>query len=94
VESEQNAAQMEVELSHLKFLKEIKKFDEDLNIVNQQQQQQQADESGETGMSRRGDGYGDDEDENQNNTCNLSINKFYKLYFNIHSCIDKVILYF
>ena len=83
-------------MSHLKFLKEIKKFDEDLNIVNQQQQQQQADESGETGMSRRGDGYGDDEDENQNNTCmqqylsiknttsnNLSINKFLKLYFTI-----------
>ena len=30
-ESEQNSAQIEVELSHLKFLKELKKFDEDLN---------------------------------------------------------------
>ena len=35
-ESEQNAAQIEVELSHLKFLKELKKFDDDA----QQQQQQ------------------------------------------------------
>jgi kinesin light chain len=33
VESEQYAAQIEVELSHLKYLKEIKKYDEDLIIV-------------------------------------------------------------
>jgi kinesin light chain len=30
-ESEQNSAQLEVELSHLKYLKELKKYDEDLN---------------------------------------------------------------
>ena len=30
-ESEQNSAQIEVELSHLKYLKELKKYDEDLN---------------------------------------------------------------
>lgn len=39
-ESEQYSAQIEVELSHLKFLKELKKFDEDLNAQQQQQQQQ------------------------------------------------------
>ena len=40
-ESEQYSAQIEVELSHLKFLKELKKFDEDTNLQQQQQQQQQ-----------------------------------------------------
>jgi hypothetical protein len=30
-ESEQNSAQIEVELSHLKYLKELKKYDEDIN---------------------------------------------------------------
>jgi hypothetical protein len=39
-ESEQYSAQIEVELSHLKFLKELKKFDEDPNVQQQQQQQQ------------------------------------------------------
>ena len=37
-ESEQYSAQIEVELSHLKFLKELKKFDEDTNVQQQQQQ--------------------------------------------------------
>jgi len=40
-ESEQYSAQIEVELTHLKFLKELKKFDEDTNIQQQQQHQQQ-----------------------------------------------------
>lgn len=36
-ESEQYSAQIEVELTHLKFLKELKKFDEDLNTPQVQQ---------------------------------------------------------
>lgn len=78
VESEQNAAQMEVELSHLKFLKELKKFDEDLNVVNQQQLQQQqpfGDDGPTTGggdASRRGGDYGDEDDEQNNNNCNFN----------------------
>lgn len=40
-ESEQYSAQIEVELTHLKFLKELKKFDDDTNIQQQQQHQQQ-----------------------------------------------------
>lgn len=36
-ESEQYSAQIEVELTHLKFLKELKKFDEDLNTPQLQQ---------------------------------------------------------
>lgn len=40
-ESEQNAAQIEVELSHLKFLKELKKFDDDTQQPHQQQHHQQ-----------------------------------------------------
>ncbi len=31
-ESEQYSAQIEVELSHLKFLKEMKKYDEDIQV--------------------------------------------------------------
>jgi len=37
-ESEQNSAQLEVELSHLKYLKELKKYDEDLN-TNQEEKE-------------------------------------------------------
>lgn len=36
-ESEQYSAQIEVELSHLKFLKDLKKFDEDLQQQSQEQ---------------------------------------------------------
>lgn len=75
-ESEQNAAQLEVELSHLKFLKEIRKYDEDL-VTQQHQQQQQQSHSGDDaaaggeggGGTRQRDGYGDEEDEQSNNNC-------------------------
>jgi regulator of replication initiation timing len=69
-ESEQNAAQIEVELSHLKFLKELKKFDEDLNApVSQQQQQQVSEDVGEGKVGGGGGGYGDDDDEHSTNNC-------------------------
>ena len=40
-ESEQRSAQIEVELSHLTFLKELKKFDDESTSTSQQQPQQQ-----------------------------------------------------
>lgn len=70
-ESEQNAAQMEVELSHLKFLKELKKFDEDLSVVSQQPASVQDEASGEQAAGRR-DPYGDDDDEHSNNNCKFA----------------------
>lgn len=56
--SEANSAQMEVELSHFKFLNEIKKFDEDLN-------QQQINVAGD---SLDGGDYGYDGEEQNNST--------------------------
>ena len=76
-ESEQNSAQIEVELSHLKFLKELKKFDDDLTTQQQQQQQQQ-----QIGEAAAGDAsnkikpasdsiFPEDEDENAQGGCML-----------------------
>ena len=72
-ESEQYSAQIEVELSHLKFLKEIKKFDEDLVTNQQQQQHQQATTSNQDDLlgsvKNESVSYGEDEDDQGQNNC-------------------------
>lgn len=75
VESEENVAQMEVELTHLKFLKELNKFDEDLNVVNETI----SDEKTLDGESR-----GDDYCDNSNN------NTTRKITFNIYSNFNQI----
>jgi kinesin light chain len=74
-ESEQYSAQIEVELSHLKFLKELKKFDEDLAQQQQQQQQQQHLQEQEPQQgnsdSKKLD-FPEDEDDQSQNSNNLS----------------------
>lgn len=83
-ESEQNAAQLEVENSHLRFLKELKKFDEDLNQQQQQPPQQQAPSSAQSAPDTSADAARgrdifpeDDEDTNQPNS-NLTNSQYDK----------------
>ena len=91
-ESEQHAAQIEVELSHLKFLKELKRFDEDLNTPQQTQQQPQvqqqtplplnqpAQQNNDETMSNQNDSkvYGEDDEDQSHNNCKLlkALNQF------------------
>lgn len=80
-ESEQYSAQIEVELSHLKFLKELRKFDEDLN-----QQQQNVttttnpstdDHATSQVIEKKLDlPYLDDEDEQSQNNSNLTSSQY------------------
>lgn len=83
-ESEQHAAQIEVELSHLKFLKELKRFDEDLNAPAQPQQPPSIQQSqpqqhstpqpnNDESLSSINDSkaYGEDEEDQSQNNCNL-----------------------
>jgi kinesin light chain len=70
-ESEQNAAQIEVELSHLKFLKELKKFDDDLTTQQQQQPQHSHPQSNDPNSDNRAKDPifpDDDEDQGQSNS--------------------------
>jgi kinesin light chain len=70
-ESEQYSAQIEVELSHLKFLKELKKFDDDASSSSQQQQQNDlAAESNNRRDPVQGNGV--DDDESQSSQSNLT----------------------
>jgi kinesin light chain len=69
-ESEQHAAQIEVELSHLRYLRELKVYDDDLPTNNQQQQSNHNGDDNETkklDLSSAGGntGYGDDDDDSQ-----------------------------
>lgn len=80
-ESEQYSAQIEVELTHLKFLKELKKFDEDLNAPHLQQQQQQQVPDGrnpdEMVDSKKLDlAFPEDEEEQSNTNSNLTSSQY------------------
>ena len=68
-ESEQYSAQIEVELTHLKFLKDLKKFDEDLNVPQVQQQQNiemRPDESNAENPKKLDLAFPEDEEEQSN----------------------------
>ena len=78
-ESEQYGAQIEVELTHLKFLKELKKFDEDLSTQQSQQilmQQHQLpdnkspDELNPTENKKLDLAFPEDEEDQSHNNCN------------------------
>ena len=84
-ESEQYSAQIEVELSHLKFLKELKKFDEDLQQQQQQQQQQhqqqqQNQESQEVHVDQQNKkldlNFPEDEEDQSQNMSNLNSSQY------------------
>jgi kinesin light chain len=96
-ESEQYSAQIEVELSHLKFLKELRKFDEDLNQQQQQQQQNQqisnqegAESLHSTNQSQNENNtnkkldlpYQDDEDDQSQNNCKFPFSLIHKKWAN------------
>ena len=68
-ESEQNYAQVDVELTHLKFLKELKKFDEDLNAPVQIQQGPEANPSECTENKKLDLAFLEDDEEQSNNNC-------------------------
>jgi kinesin light chain len=67
-ESEQNSAQIEVELSHLKFLKEMKKFDDDLSTQQQQQQQASSETNADNRAAKDSIFPEDDDDSSQSNS--------------------------
>lgn len=69
-ESEQNAAQIEVELSHLKFLKDLKKFDEDLNVP--QTVKQEAPQVPNDSINQENKNLEDDEEYQQGNYFTLN----------------------
>ena len=83
-ESEQNSAQIEVELSHLKFLKELKKFDEDPNAQQRTAAQVEPilgqDDSvnltSSNSDNKRVDTFPDDEEENSQNNSTLTISHY------------------
>jgi kinesin light chain len=86
-ESEQNSAQIEVELSHLKFLKELKKFDEDPNAqrpsLTAQDPSHGPDDSMNLTASNSGDhkkldagSFPEDEEENSQNNTTLSSSQY------------------
>lgn len=77
-ESEQYSAQIEVELTHLKFLKELKKFDEDLNTPQVQQSHIDVKEepSNPENPKKLDLAFPEDEDENQNNSSNLTSSQY------------------
>ena len=96
-ESEQYSAQIEVELSHLKFLKELRIFDEDLNQQQHQQQQQQQKQQlvGQDGAESSNQGqnennpnrkqdipYQDDEDDQSQNNCKFPFSLIHKKWAN------------
>ena len=62
-ESEQYSAQIEVELSHLKFLKELKKYDEDLQV-----QHEDKDEHKKLDL-----GFPEDDDDNTHGTAHMNM---------------------
>ena len=68
-ESEQHVAQIEVEMSHLKFLKELKKFDEVQEV--QPISSAPIDEFSQSGAEppRKEGGYNDEEDDQNNPNC-------------------------
>lgn len=74
-ESEQYSAQIEVELTHLKFLKELKKFDEDLNAPQMQLKQEipnelrNAEESTGDNTKKLDLAFPEEDEEHQNNNC-------------------------
>lgn len=73
-DSEQHAAQLEVELSHLKFFKELKKYDEDLP-PNQSQQQQTTSDNDE--QQKKVDlGLPDEDDEQNSNNSNMTMSTY------------------
>ena len=68
-QSELNYAQVDVELTHLKFLKELKKFDEDLNAPVQIQQGPEANPSECTENKKLDLAFPEDDEEQSNNNC-------------------------
>lgn len=75
-ESEQNSAQIEVELSHLKFLKELKKFDEDTNVPQIQQTDNRNQEEISENPKKLDLAFPEDEEEQPNNNSNLSASQY------------------
>lgn len=78
-ESEQYSAQIEVELTHLKFLKDLKKFDEDLNVPQVQQQQNiemRPDESNAENPKKLDLAFPEDEEEQSNANTNLTSSQY------------------
>jgi len=87
-ESEQYSAQIEVELTHLKFLKELKKFDEDLNTPQANSQAKDMsdaasnrnnvnDESIDSTNPKKLDlAFPEEEEDQQNPNCNLSSSQY------------------
>jgi kinesin light chain len=82
-ESEQNAAQIEVELSHLKFLKELKKFDEDIAVAQQPPQpamRENAEASQEAASAeakaKAESAYADDDDDPNNPNASLTSSQY------------------
>lgn len=79
-ESEQYSAQIEVELTHLKFLKELKKFDEDLNAPQVQPQQildmRQEELNNQENPKKLDLAFPEDEEEQQNSNTNLTSSQY------------------
>lgn len=81
-ESEQYSAQIEVELTHLKFLKELKKFDEDLNAPQMQLKQEipnelrNPEESTGDNAKKLDLAFPEEDEEHQNNNSNLTSSQY------------------